>query len=145
MVLIHGEIEYLLSEPISDWSQTEENINFFWIKAKGFYSSLFSVDEEAFQKARKEKLWEKLLFLKRKEILGDFTYKFLVEVSKRRNKIHPPSKFSKEDYILFRQAKALTDAMHPIIIFDLKDAVWKKQLDHIEKHAKQLLENTKLF
>ena len=27
LVLIHGEIEYLLSEPISDWRQTEENIN----------------------------------------------------------------------------------------------------------------------
>jgi hypothetical protein len=46
---------------------------------------------------------------------------------------------------LFREAKALTDTMIPPIIFDLKDAVWKKELDNIEKHAKRLLENTKLF
>ena len=148
LVLIHGEIEYLLSEPISDWRQTEENITLLWIKAKGLYnvnSTGFSVDEETLQKAREEKLWKKLLFLKGKEISKDFTYNFLVEVSKRRNKIHPPPKFSKQDYILFREAKALTDYMIPIIIFDLKDAIWKKELDNIEKRAKWLLENTKLF
>jgi len=65
-------------------------------------------------------------------------------VSKRRNKIHSLSKFSKEDYILFREAKALTDIMHPVIIFDLKDQ-WKKQLDYVENRAKWLLEKTELF
>jgi hypothetical protein len=149
LALIHGEIEYLLSEPISDWRQTEENINVLWIKAKGLYdakkSPRFSPYENAFQKATKEKLWTKLQFLRKSEIINDFTYEFLDKVRERRNKIHPPSKFSQQDYTLFREAKALTDAMVPPIIFDLKDAIWKKELDNIEKYAKRLLEKTKLF
>jgi len=145
--LIYGEIEYLLSEPLSDWRQTEHNIDVFWIKAKGLYdikSSMFSPNENAFQKAKDEKLWKKLKFLRDNGIINNYTYKFLDEVSKRRNKIHSLSKFSKEDYILFREAKALTDIMHPIIIFDLKDP-WKKQLDYVENRAKWLLEKTELF
>jgi len=33
---VHGEIEHLLSEPISNWRQTEANIDIMWVKAKGF-------------------------------------------------------------------------------------------------------------
>jgi hypothetical protein len=146
--LIHPQIEYLLSEPISDWKQTEHNIDVLWIKAKGLYdakkSPMFSPHENAFQKAKDEKLWEKLKFLRDKGIINNFTYKFLDEVSKRRHKIHSLSKFSKEDYILFREANALTDALRLPIIFDLKDP-WKKQLDYVEKRAKWLLEKTELF
>ena len=73
LALIQGEIEYLLSEPISDWRQTEANIDIMWIKAKGFYnvsnSIIFAPQEEAFQKAKIEKLWKKLKFLKEREIL----------------------------------------------------------------------------
>jgi len=149
LVLIHGEIEYLLSEPISDWRQTEENINVLWIKAKGLYdvkkSPRFSPHENAFKKARNETAKTKLKNLKDKGLINYYTYDFLNKVRKRRNKIHPPSKFSKQDYILFREAKALTDAMISPIIFDLKDDIWKKQLDNIEKHAKWLLEKTELF
>jgi hypothetical protein len=147
--LIHPEIEYLLSEPISDWRQTEENINVLWIKAKGLYnvvnSTVFSPHENAFKKARNETVLTKLKNLKDEGLIKDYTYDFLNKVRRRRNNIHPPFKFSKQDYILFREAKALTDTMIPPIIFDLKDAVWKKELDNIEKHAKRLLENTKLF
>ena len=74
LVLIHGEIEHLLSEPISDWRQTEANIDIMWIKAKGLYnvvnSTVFFPCEDAFQKAKEEKLWKKLKLLKEKEILG---------------------------------------------------------------------------
>jgi hypothetical protein len=147
LLLIHGEIEYLLSEPISDWRQTEQNIDILWIKAKGLYdvkSSMFHPLENAFKKAKDEKLWKKLKFLRDNGIINNFTYKFFDKVSKRRNKIHSLSKFSKEDYILFREAKTLTDVMQPVIIFDLKDP-WKKQLDYVEKRAKWLLEKTELF
>ena len=143
LVLIHGEIEYLLSEPISDWRQTEENINVLWIKAKGLYdtkSPIFSPYENAFPKARGENLGKKLNFLKEKGILHDYAYEYLNQVRMRRNKIHQSSKFSKQDYLLFREAQALTDLMIPPIIFDLKDPIWKGQLDYIEKHAKRLLE-----
>jgi hypothetical protein len=146
LALIHGEIEYLLSEPISDWRQTEENINILWIKAKGLYdvvnSTIFSPHEDSFQKAREEKLWKKLKFLRKNEIINDFTYKFLDEVSKRRSKIHPPLKFSKQDYNLFREAKTLTDTMLMPIMFDLKDDRWKNLLANVEKRAKQLLEKS---
>jgi len=144
LALIHPEIEYLLSEPISDWRQTEENLNILWIKSKGLYdvvnSTIFSPHEKAFQKAREEKLWKKLKFLKKNEIVNDFTYKFLDKVSKRRNKIHSPSKFSQQDYALFREAKALTDVMILPIVHDLKDDRWKNLLANVEKRAKQLLE-----
>ena len=148
LVLIHGEIEYLLSEPISDWRQTEANIDIMWIKAKGFYnlinSTVFSPRENAFKKAENETVCNKLKFLKEKEIINDYTYEFLNKVRKRRNKIHPPSKFSKQDYVLFREAKALTDTMQIPIIHDLKDDRWKNVLANVEKRAKLLLEKFKL-
>ena len=148
LVLIHGEIEYLLSEPISDWRQTEHNIDVLWIKAKGLYdvkkSPMFSPCENAFRKAGSKIVCKKLKFLKDKGIVNEYTYEFLDEVRKKRNKVHPPTKFSKQDYILFREAKALTDTLFPIIIFDLKDP-WEKQLDYVEKRAKWLLEKTELF
>jgi hypothetical protein len=34
--LIHGEIEHLLSEPLSDWRQVESSINHFVMKAQGY-------------------------------------------------------------------------------------------------------------
>jgi hypothetical protein len=148
LALIHPEIEYLLSEPIFDWRQTEHNIDVLWIKAKGLYdvkkSPMFSPLENAFQIAKGEKLWGKLKFLRENGIINNFTYRFLDKVSKRRNKIHSLSKFSKQDYTLFREAKALTDTVMLPIIFDLKDP-WKKQLDNVEKRAKWLLEKTELF
>lgn len=140
---IHVEIEYLLSEPLSDWRQTEANIDIMWIKAKGLYngvnSTVFSPHENAFKKARGETSYDKLKFLKKEEIINNYTYEFLDKVRKRRNKIHPPSKFSKQDYVLFREAKALTDTIQIPIIHDLKDDRWKNVLVNVENHAKQLL------
>jgi hypothetical protein len=68
--LITGEIEYLLSEPLSDWRQTETNIDLMWIKAKGLYSvvnTAFSPHENAFKKSRRKSIWNKLNFLKKKD------------------------------------------------------------------------------
>ena len=145
LALIHGEIEYLLSEPISDWRQTEENINILWIKAKGLYvanSTIFSPCENAFTKARNETVKNKLKDLNDKGLINDYTHDFLNKVRKRRNKIHPPLKFSKQDYNLFREAKTLTDTMLMPIMFDLKDDRWKNLLANVEKRAKQLLEKS---
>jgi hypothetical protein len=145
LALIHGEIEYFLSEPISDWRQTEENINILWIKAKGLYvanSTIFSPCENAFTKARNETVKNKLKDLNDKGLINDYTHDFLNKVRKRRNKIHPPLKFSKQDYNLFREAKTLTDTMLMPIMFDLKDDRWKNLLANVEKHAKQLLEKS---
>ena len=143
LALIHCGVEYLLSEPLSDWRQTEANIDIMWIKAKGLYngvnSTVFFPHEGALQKAKKEKLWRKLKYLKAKGILNDSTYEFLGKVSERRNKIHSQTKFSKQDYVLFREAKALTGTMQIPIIHDLKDDGWKNVLANVEKHAKQLL------
>ena len=148
LVLIHGEIEYLLSEPISDWRQTETNINIIWIKAKGLFNVVkptgFSAPDDAFKKAKNESVYDKLKFLKEKGIIKNSTYKFLDKVRKRRNKVHPPSKFSKQDYSLFQEAKALTDTMFLPIIHDLKDDRWKNVLANVEKRAKLLLEKFKL-
>lgn len=148
LLLIQGEIEYLLSEPIADWRQTEHNIDVLWIKAKRLYdlkSSMFHPNANAFQKAKEEKLWKKLKFLRANGIINNFTYKFLDKVSTKRNKIHSLSKLSKEDYILFREANAITSIMNPIIIFDLKEPWHKQQLDYVENRAKWLLEKTELF
>ena len=145
--LIHGEIEYLLSDPISDWRQTENNITILWIKAKGFYKvnlGVFSPNQDAIEKAQKEKAFNKLKFLKDEGIIKEYTYEFLNKVRQKRNKVHQQTKFSKQDYILFREANALTNTLFPIIIFDLKEP-WKKQLDYVEKRAKWLLEKTELF
>jgi hypothetical protein len=148
LVLIHGEIEYLLSEPIVDWRETEQNINLFWIKAKGFYtvkSGIFSPCENAFEEAYnfRNTMNKKLKFLKDKGLIKEYTYNFLDKVRDRRNKIHPPKKFSDQDYFLFQEAKKITNLMHPLIIFDLSTKVWN--MDYIEKYARQLLEKTKLL
>jgi hypothetical protein len=148
LALIHPEIDHILSEPISDWRQTEHNIDILWIKAKGLYdikdSQVFSPHKNAFQKAENEKLWVKLKFLKEKGILQNFTYKLLDKVSKKRNKIHSLYKFSEKDYRSFRLAKAFTDALITPIIFDLQDEIWKKQLANNEELVQWLLENTEL-
>ena len=143
VVLIHGNIEYLLSEPLADWRETEANINIIWIKAKGLSSVTptgFSVPDGAFKKARKESVYDKLEFLKEEGIIKNSTYEFLNKVRKIRNKVHPPSKFSKQDYFLFREAKALTDSMFLPIIHELKDDRWVQSLANVEKRAKYLLE-----
>lgn len=143
LFLIQGEIEYLLSEPISDWRQTEANITLMVVKAKGAYkktnSGVFTPNEKTFKQIQKEKLYEKLEILKEAGILGDNLYKFLNKVSEIRNKIHSQYKFSEQDYILFRQANTLTSAMVTPILFDLKDDVWKRTLTAIENRAKWLL------
>ena len=141
--LIFGEIEYLLSEPISDWRATEQNISLFWIKAKGFYemkSGVFSSCPDAFKKAENETTYNKLKFLKDKGIIKEYTYEFLNQVRKRRNNVHPPKKFSKDDYFLFREARGITDAMFVPIIHDSCSDVWKSQLPAIEKSVKNFLE-----
>ncbi len=145
--LIHGEIEYLLSEPISDWRETEQNINLFWIKAKGFYtvkSGIFSPCENAFKEAYSpiNSMNKKLKFLKKEGLITEYIYEFLDKVRDRRNKVHPPNKFSKQDYFLFQEAKKITNIMQPSIIFDLSADRWN--LAYVEKYAKQLLEKTKL-
>lgn len=143
LMFVHGQIEYLLSEPISDWRQVETNITLLAVKAKGAYkktnSTVFSPNEKAFNKIQKEKLWKKLKILKEAGVLGDNLYRFLDEVSKIRNKIHPPNKFSEQDYILFREAKALTTAILTPVLHDLKDDTWNKVLVSVENHAKWLL------
>jgi len=143
LMFIHGEIEYLLSEPISDWRQVETDITLLAVKAKGAYkktnSGIFTPDEKAFKHIQKEKLWKKLKILKETGVIGENLYRFLDEVSKIRNKIHPPNKFSKQDYALFREAKTLASAMVTPILFDLKDDVWKRYLADVEYRAKWLL------
>ena len=144
LVLFQGEIEHLLSEPITDWRQAELNIDFMWIKTKNLYdvvnSTVFHPHKNAFQKAKNEKLWKKLKFLKKEGVLPVYSYKLLDKVSKRRNKIHPPDKFSKQDYVMFREVKTLTDTMHILISRDLKDELWQSSLDYVENRAKHLLE-----
>jgi len=143
LMFIHGEIEYLLSEPISDWRQVETDITLLAVKAKGAYkktnSGIFTPDEKAFKHIQKEKLWKKLKILKETGVLGENLYRFLDEVSKIRNKIHPPNKFSEQDYILFREAKALTTTILTPVLFDLKDDTWNKVLVTVENRAKWLL------
>jgi len=143
LALFHGRIEYLLSEPISDWRQVEADITLMTVKAKGAYKKtdpdLFSPNEKAFEKIQKEKLWKKLKILKEAGVFGDNLCRFLDEVGKIRNKIHPPNKFSKQDYILFREANALTSTMLAPVLHDLKDDVWNRVLLGVENRAKWLL------
>lgn len=107
LVLIHGEIEYLLSEPLADWRQVEMDITLLTVKARGAYKKaelgVFSPHEKALKQIQKEQFWKKLKILKEAGILGNNLHKFLDEVSKTRNKIHPPHRFSEQDYILFRR------------------------------------------
>jgi hypothetical protein len=122
----------------------------FWIKAKGFYtikSGIFSVSEDAFEEAysARNSMKRKLEFIREEGLIKEYTYEFLNKVRERRNKVHPPSTFSKQDYILFQEAKALTNIMHPVIIFDLKEPWHKQQLDYVENRAKWLLEKMELF
>ena len=90
LALIHGNIEYLLSEPLADWRQTETNINIIWIKAKGLFNVVkptgFSAPDEAFKKAENEHVYDKLKFLKTKGVIKNSTYEFLNKVRKIRNK-----------------------------------------------------------
>lgn len=112
LTLIQGEIEYLLSDPIPDWNETEENITKMFLKYKGYFKQTdwgtLSLDlrEEDLQRIRKRPdLKIKIDILHEHGILKENTYKFLDYVRNRRNKIHPPNRFSEQDYRLFRQAK----------------------------------------
>ncbi|MFA5363852.1 MAG: hypothetical protein WC325_01555 [Candidatus Bathyarchaeia archaeon] len=142
--LFEGEIEQLLFEPLVDWKETEINIDRMWIKAKGFYtivnSTVFSPNKTAFQKAKDTKLIDKLKFLREKGILFENTFKFLDQVSKRRNKIHPQyfeqNYFSKQDYRMFQLAKTLTNMIIFPIIYDLKSDEWISTFENVENIAK---------
>ena len=45
----------------------------------------------------------------------------------------------KQDYDLFRKAKALTDVMLTPILFELRGDIWERRLANVENHAKQVL------
>lgn len=151
--LFQAEIERLLSEPIADWKQVEVNIDVMWIKAMNLYTvrntTIFSPNKTAFRKAKSEKLWKKLKFLREKRILGNSTYEFLAKVSDKRNKIHPQyyseqNFFTKQDYLIFRWARVLTDILYMYTIRDVKDKIWKNEMINVEKQAKYLLEKFQL-
>lgn len=150
--LIQGEIEFLLSEPMSDWRQVESNINDIVMKALGFVkkrmdSTAVSLYIEGFIRKVAKERWtfkSKLQFLRQQDVIGESLYNFLDKVREIRNNIHPPSKFSEKDYSLFKEAKELTNLISSIILFDLK-GVWERELTIVEKHAKQLLEDNKLI
>lgn len=145
--LIHGEVECLLSEPIYDWRQVEANINNMMMKAKGFYkktnSTVITPDREAFDKEMREQKWgfkRKINFLQKQGIIKESLHAFLDRISKIRHRVHKErTKFSEQDYDLFREAKALTDAIVWLILFDLKDDILKRLLTNVEKRAKQVL------
>ena len=147
MALFQAEIEYLWSEPIADWRQTEQNLKILWIKAKGYYtikSTVFSPNDNAFKKAKNEPVYNKLIFLKNEKIIQNSTYEFLNKARKRRNKVHPPNRFSKQDYIMFREAKTLTDILFLHAVRNVKDDIWRNVMASIEEHAKILLEKFQL-
>lgn len=149
LALIHGEIEYLLSEPIADWRETEQNINYIWIKAIGLYtvkSGVFSICQIALEEAysHKNPISRKLDLLKSEGLIEKHTYDFLKRVCKKRNKIHPPQKFSKEDYFLFQEAKKITNLLYLSIVHDSCSDIWKNGA-YIEMRAKKLLEKTVLW
>jgi len=147
LALIHSEVEYLLSEPISDWRLVEANINGMVMKAKGFYkktnSTVITPDTEAFNEEMRKERWgfkRKIDFLQKQGIIKESLHGFLDRINKIRNRVHKErTEFSKQDYVLFREAKALTDAILWFILFDLKDDRWKNVLANVEKRAKQVL------
>ena len=151
LTLFEGQIERLLLEPIADWKETEINIDKMWIKAKGYYKivnlTVFSPNKTAFQKARNTKLIDKLIFLRKKGILRENTFKFLDHVSKRRNKIHPQyfeeNYFSRQDYQMFQLAKTFTNMIVFPVIHDLKTDEWKSSFDTVENLATKFLKELK--
>ena len=150
IALIEPEIEYLLSEPISDWRETEENITQMFLKDKGYFKQTekgtlhLDLHEEDLQNIRNSPLKRKIDYLRKQGILKENFYKFLDYVRSRRNKIHPPNKFSNQDYMLFKQAKELTDVISTTIMFDLKDDVYERLLVKAENYAKQVLSKLSL-
>ena len=146
LTLIQGEIEYLLSDPISDWSETEENITKMFLKYKGYFKQTvlgtqsLDLSEEDLRRIRKSpNFYNKIDILHKNGILKENVYKFLDYVRKRRNKIHPPNRFSEQDYKLFRQAKELTQTIFRPILFDLQNDRSEKLLANVETYVKHLL------
>jgi len=81
LMFIHGEIEYLLSEPISDWREVEANINKLMMKAKGFYRKNASMtiypDMESYYEEMRKGRWgfkRKIDFLREEGIVGESSY-----------------------------------------------------------------------
>jgi len=152
LTLFEGQIERLLSEPIADWKETEINIDKMWIKVKGYYkivnSTIFSPNKATFQKARSTKLIDKLLFLRKKGIVFENTFKFLDYVSKRRNKIHPQyfeeNCFSRQDYHMFQLARTLTNMLLFPVIHDLISDECNSTLATVENIGRKFLEDIKL-
>ena len=147
LMFIHGEIDYLLSEPMSDWRQVEANINKLMMKAKGFVkktnSTVIFPDIESYDEEMRKGRWgfkRKIDFLQKEEILGESLNSFLGRINEIRNRVHEErTQFSTRDYGLFREAKELTSAILTPILFDLKDDVWKRYLADVENRAKCLL------
>jgi hypothetical protein len=147
LALIHNEIERVLLEPMSDWRQTETNINALMMKSMGFFSkndtTAISLDRDAFLKKMKKERWgfnAKIKYLSEKGIIKESLSNLLLHVADIRHRIHKESThFSKQDYSLFRQTKELTDIISTPIMFDLKDDMYERLLVKVENYAKQVL------
>jgi hypothetical protein len=145
LALIVPEIEFLLSSPISDWNETEENITQMFLKHKGYFKQTdwgtqsLDISEGDLQRIRKSPFKRKIDILHKHGILKENIYKFLDYVRGRRNKIHPPYRFSEQDYRLFKQAKDITNAIFIPVLFDLKNDRRKTLQANVETHIKNLL------
>jgi hypothetical protein len=152
--LIEPTVSYWYYMPLGDWKQVESQITAIVMKVKGvFKDNMFTIsydsndgevsdcvaNVEMFKKIGKWRFIDKINYLRKERILQDSSYRLLDKARELRNKIHPLSGFSEQDYALFRMAKAIADKLWSATMIDQKEETATQLKFNAERLAKQYL------
>jgi len=155
--IIEPTIKGWLSQPLSDFRQAEAQITQMVMKTEGVFKGKmwvlsFEKDEEekvaeyidvkAFRKIEKMRFKDKIIYLHKKGILQNSSYRLLDKAREVRNKIHVEpivAGLSEQDYALFSMASAITNQLWSAMRFDWEDEIITIIESNTEKVAEQWL------
>lgn len=161
-MLIEPSIKNWLSKPISDWREAESYITQMVMKTKGVFkgkTTIISFDEseeekvadevdvKAFKKIKYSSFKWKIVFLHKKGILGDSSYRLLDKAREVRNTIHDEpiiAELSEQDYTLFYVASAISSQIWSATMIDWEEDISANLKSNAEKVAEQWLSRINL-
>jgi hypothetical protein len=155
--LIEPTIENWLSKPLSDWRQTESYVTQVVMKTRGVFKGkkipisfdkgeeekiANEVDVKAFREIEMWRFRQKIDYLYKNRILGDFSYRLLNKARKVRNRIHDEpiiTEFSQQDYTLFNMASIVASQLWNATMIDWGKDISINLKSNAEKVAEQWL------
>jgi hypothetical protein len=160
--MIEPTIRGWLSQPLNDFRQAEAQITQMVMKTEGVFKGetwvlSFEKGEEekvaqyiemkTFRKVQRMSFKGKIIYLHKKGILQDSSYRLLDRAREVRNKIHTEpivAGLSEQDYTLFSIAGAITSQLWATMRFDWEEEIITLTKSNVEKFAQQWLKTLQI-